>query len=271
MRNDEQEQITIARALLKYRIKEKMAIATANTPNALPFPKKIPMQETKQTFSHPPVTGSKILPLIRPKSAPRNRPSVHMNDALTSQQFATTENRGCRSQKFPTAGAAPYVPVRHYQNVYHGMAPPVTIRTAVPVFSAPPHPPPPGCCAPPGMGPGVRMAPAVNIRSVVPVFAAPPSVVRIEDPPPVFPAPTTLARSSIKIEEKGNPASSTAFVAPPLPTQTSVKTDDITNLPGPPVSAAPQSAPPSVRVEETSTAPKDMQNPVIQNLQQLKI
>ncbi|KAL6007684.1 Double-stranded RNA-binding protein [Asimina triloba] len=71
-----------------------------------------------------------------------------MNDGplppLSSTPFLQPENRGARpQQKFPAAGAAPYVPVRHYRP-YYGIAPPVTIRTAVPVYSAPPLQPPPG-------------------------------------------------------------------------------------------------------------------------------
>ncbi|KAG9445604.1 hypothetical protein H6P81_011732 [Aristolochia fimbriata] len=206
--NDEQEQITIARALLNYRIKEKMAVATANTPNALPFPKKFPMQEPKASVSQPPpVTGSKILPFIRPKSAPRIRPTATIsNDGQpSSTPYTQPDSRGSRIQKFPAPGAAPYVPVRHYRPPYHGMAPPVTIRNAVPVFSAPPLPPPAGRCAPQVIGP-MRIAPPVHVRSAVPVFAAPPPVMRIDEPPQtqVFVTAPPPARPSVRIEEVGN-------------------------------------------------------------------
>ncbi|XP_068665964.1 double-stranded RNA-binding protein 6-like [Aristolochia californica] len=205
--NDEQEQITIARALLNYRIKEKMAVATANTPNALPFPKKFPMLENKTYASQPPpVTGSKILPFIRPKSAPRIRPTpTCSNDGQpSSTPFSPPENRGPRTLKFPAPGAAPYVLVRHYRSPYHGVAPPVTIRSAVPVFSAPPLPPPAGCCAPRVIGPPLRIAPPVHIRPAVPVFAAPAPLMRIEEPPQVFVTVPPQARPSVRIEEIGN-------------------------------------------------------------------
>ncbi|XP_068663376.1 double-stranded RNA-binding protein 6-like [Aristolochia californica] len=205
--NDEQEQITIARALLNYRIKEKMAVATANTPNALPFPKKFPMQEHKSSVTQPPlVTGSKLLPFIRPKSVPRVRPTpTSSNDGQpSSTPFSSAESRGSRMLKFPAPGAAPYVPVRHYRSPYHGMAPPVTIRSAVPVYSAPPLPPPIGRCAPQMIGPPMRIAPPVHIRSTVPVFAAPAPVIRIDEPPQVFVTAPPPPRSSVRIEEIGN-------------------------------------------------------------------
>ncbi|KAF8396572.1 hypothetical protein HHK36_018196 [Tetracentron sinense] len=190
--NDEQEQITIARALLNYRRKEK--IAMANSPNApSPFPKQFPMQNIRPASpQRPPITTSKILPLIRPKTAPQNRPVfTTINDPQS--KFSLPRNNGCRPQKFPAAGAAPYIPVRLLRPPYHGIAPPVTIRTAVPVFSAPPLPPPPR----PVMGPpAVHIAPPVCIRQVVPVFAAPP--VQIKGPPTFMaPAPATT-------EEIGN-------------------------------------------------------------------
>ncbi|KAJ6819357.1 double-stranded RNA-binding protein 6 isoform X2 [Iris pallida] len=169
--NDEQEQITIARALLNYRLKEK--IAMANNPNASPFPKKFPIPPEKRLSSslqNPQQAGSKILPLIR-QSTQRSRPSSPSSAEGTSQP-------AFMPQKFPAAGAAPYVPVcrSHYGAQYHGMAPPVTVRTAVPCFSAPPLPPPSRHHQlPPVMGPPpIRMASPVRIRQAVPAFAAPP-------------------------------------------------------------------------------------------------
>ncbi|XP_077225614.1 double-stranded RNA-binding protein 6-like [Tasmannia lanceolata] len=200
---DEQEQITIARALLKYRLQEKLALATANSPHALPFPKAIPMHDQKLSISQPSqVTGSKILPLIRPKTTPRNRPmSPIMNEGPPSASpFLLT---GSRPQKFPAAGATPYVPVRHYRPPYHAMAPPVTIRTAVPVYSAPPLPPPPGRQAH-VMGPGLRIAPPVRIRPAIPVFAAPAPVALIDGPPMILPPPPPSVRPSVRIEEIGS-------------------------------------------------------------------
>ncbi|KAF8402748.1 hypothetical protein HHK36_010838 [Tetracentron sinense] len=203
--NDEQEQITIARALLNYRVKEKMAMA--NSPNApSPFPKKFPMQNPRPSSAQPPpVTTSKILPLIRLKTAPRIRPvSTTANDVPQSNsQFLLPGTRGIRPQKFPAARAMPYIPVQHFRAPYHGIAPPVTIRTAVPVFSAPPLPPPPGR-PPQVMGPPpVRISPPVRIRQAVPVFAAPP--VRIEEPP-ILTVPAPPTSSSVQIEETGSAA-----------------------------------------------------------------
>ncbi|KAJ1419978.1 dsRNA-binding protein Drb2a [Sesbania bispinosa] len=51
---------------------------------------------------------------------------------------STPESRGIRRPRFPTAGATPYVPIRQMRPPCQGMAPPVTIRTAIPVFSPPP-------------------------------------------------------------------------------------------------------------------------------------
>jgi hypothetical protein len=161
--SDELEQITIARALLNYRSKEKMAISN---PNALIlFPRKFPIQSHRPTSPQtPPATTSKILPLICQRTAHRNRlPSTTANDSQVPPQ------------KFPAAGAAPYVPIRQIRTPCHGVAPPVTIRSAVPAYAAPPHPP--LMQAPP-----VRIAPPVSIRQAILVHAAPPHK---EDHPPV--------------------------------------------------------------------------------------
>ncbi|XXG89589.1 hypothetical protein AAC387_Pa12g1555 [Persea americana] len=226
---DEQEQITIARALLKYRLKEKMAMATANTPQALPFPKKFPMQDQKPSTT-PPVaaTGSKILPFIRPKSNPRNRPApattmtmtARVDGPLSSSPSLLPENRGFHLPKFPAAGAVPYVPIHHYRAPYHGIAPPVTIRSPVPVYSTPPLQPPPSRPAQ-MIAPAVHIAPPVLMRQAVPVFAAPPPVarkdeqsgfmgpprnnplVRIEEPS-IVPHPPSPSKPSVKIEQIGS-------------------------------------------------------------------
>ena len=214
--NDELEQITIARALLNYRIKEKMAMA--NSSNApIPFTKKFLIQNPRPTSPQPPATTSKILPLICPKLVPRNRyMSATANDKPILSSLQAPESHGVRPQKFPAAGAAPYVPFRQFRTACHGIAPPVTIRTAMPVFSAPPRPAaspqppasavptqpaqsvlsaqPPQSSVPPQQSPSalpthvlrappVRIAPPVTIRQVIPVFAAPP--VRKEEIPSV--------------------------------------------------------------------------------------
>ncbi|XP_039012963.1 double-stranded RNA-binding protein 2-like isoform X2 [Hibiscus syriacus] len=209
--NDELEQITIARVLLNYRINEKMAMANSSNGPIL-FTKKFPIQNPRPTSPQPPATTSKILPLICPKLVSRNRSkSATANDKpiLTFSQTLVPESRGPHPQKFPAAGAAPYVPIRQLRTSCHGIAPPVTIRTAVPVFSAPPRPAPsavspqppasaipthpaqsllpaqtPQSVVPPHQSSSplptqvlrspVRIAPPISIRQAVPVFAAPP-------------------------------------------------------------------------------------------------
>ncbi|KAK4607052.1 hypothetical protein RGQ29_001036 [Quercus rubra] len=199
--SDELEQITIARALMNYRLKEKRALAN---PNALiPFPKKFPMQSPRPSSPQPPpVTTSKILPLICQKTASRNRHHLTtVNDShMLSPQSTALEGRGIRSQKFPAAGAIPYVPLQQFRTTCHGIAPPVTIRTAVPVYSAPPLPQP-VMPAPP-----VRFAPPISIRQAIPAYAAPPArkddppVVQKEDPPTVI-APTLPSKLSAQVGE----------------------------------------------------------------------
>ncbi|KAH7662647.1 Double-stranded RNA-binding domain-containing protein [Dioscorea alata] len=206
--NDEQEQITIARALLKYRLNQKMAMA--NDPHASLFPKKFPMQQDRRpSFNQPPpATVSKILPLLRPKSAPRTRPlSPATSDNTTFPAlFAQPDNHTARVQKFPAPSAAPYFPVQHFRVPYHAMAQPVTIRTAVPVYSAPPLPPPAKHQLHPIMAPPMRMASPVCVRPVVRVFAA---------PPPAPPAATSAV--SVPIQER--PLHSTSSSGPVVKTE----------------------------------------------------
>ncbi|XP_058094450.1 double-stranded RNA-binding protein 6-like [Magnolia sinica] len=260
--NDEQEQITIARALLNYRLKTKMAMETANTPHALPFPKKFPMQDQKSSTTPPAATGSKILPLIRPKPAPRNRLTPAMNDGPLSSTspFLLPDNRGARPQKFPAAGAAPYVPVRHYRPPYHGMAPPVTIRTAVPVYSAPPLPQPPGRSAQ-LMASAVRVAPQVHIRTAVPVFAAPHPSVQIEELP-VFMGQPPPNKPSVRKEELPG------LVSPPPLNKPSVQIEEL-----PVVASSPPPNKPVVQIEEIgNAAANDLQeSAAVQSLKQMKI
>ncbi|ESW04255.1 hypothetical protein PHAVU_011G079700 [Phaseolus vulgaris] len=185
--NDELEQITIARALRTYRLKEKISMSNPNAP--IPFPKKFQIQNPRPTSPQPPPAAtSKILPLICQKAASRSRhpvaasPAAAVSDnSAMPQLFATSDSRRIRRPKFPAAGAAPYVPIRQMRSPCHGMAPPVTIRTAIPVFS----PPPPTAATlslPVLRAPPVRVAPPVTIRQAVPVFAAPP--VQIDEPVP---------------------------------------------------------------------------------------
>ncbi|KAI3817654.1 hypothetical protein L1987_11450 [Smallanthus sonchifolius] len=147
---EEQEHVTVARALQKFRLKAKMS----NIPFPIQFPAPKPKLLNAQSTSS---TTSKILPLICPKTTRGNRPDC----TKTESPIAT------RSHKFPAVEAAPYVPVRHFR-AHHGITPPVTIRNVIPVFSAPPRHPPQFRI------PAVHAAPPpVTIRQAVPVFSAP--------------------------------------------------------------------------------------------------
>ncbi|XP_020532589.1 double-stranded RNA-binding protein 2 isoform X2 [Jatropha curcas] len=188
--SDELEQITIARALLNYRLKEKMAMASSpNSP--IPFSKKFQMHSPRPTSPQSaPVTSSKILPLICPKTTQRNRPTsttavdrhVQPRPTSTAANDRTVPARhsppldlwATHPQKFPAAGAAPYVPIRQYVAHCHGMAQPVRIRTVEPVFAAPP-------CQQPSLPPQVmrglpQQPPPVTIRPTSLVYAASPAV-----------------------------------------------------------------------------------------------
>ncbi|KAF7823401.1 double-stranded RNA-binding protein 2 [Senna tora] len=209
--NDELEQITIARALLNYRLKEKIAMSNPNSP--IPFPRKFHFQKARPTnVQPPPATTSKILPLICQKTAPRGRyffttANAAANDnTVAPSQSSTPENRGTRPLKFPAAGAAPYVPIRQMRSPCRGIAPPVTIRTAVPVFSAPPLPPPPVMHCQEIRHPAVRVAPPVTVRQAIPVYAAPPvrkdelGPLQKKDPPTVT-APAQQDKLPVKLPE----------------------------------------------------------------------
>ncbi|KAI8524022.1 hypothetical protein RHMOL_Rhmol13G0117200 [Rhododendron molle] len=197
--NDELEQIKIARALLNYRLKEKMGMPNSSV-SPIPFEKKFHIHNPRPSSPlPPPVTSSKILPFICQKTAPRTRPTcTTLNDY--------PESRLTRPQRFPAPGAALYVPIRHCRNPYQGVAPPVTVRSMVPVFSAPPLPPAsmrPSQVVSPSP---VRIAPPVCIRQAVPVFAAPP--VRKDEPPPAVVAPLPPSLPD-QVNESGNKSGDT--------------------------------------------------------------
>ncbi|GMP88948.1 hypothetical protein CsSME_00040739 [Camellia sinensis var. sinensis] len=200
--NDELEQIKIARALLNFRLKEKMGM-TYSFDTPIPFEKKFQIQNPRPSSPQPrPMTTSKILPLICQKSTPRIRPTpMTTNDSSSQLQspslFTALEGRVIRPQRFPAAGAAPYVPIRHCRTPYQGIAPPVTVRSVVPVFSAPPLPPP--SVMPPQPA---RIAPSVCIRQAVPVFAAPP--VQKEPPMVVALAPPSPAQADETRNKSGD-------------------------------------------------------------------
>ncbi|XP_028808071.1 double-stranded RNA-binding protein 2 [Neltuma alba] len=223
--NDELEQITIARALLNYRLKEKMSMSNANAP--IPFPKKFQIQNPRPSSPQPrPVTTSKILPLICQRMSPRSRPPQGAAAGDNSMaQTSVPENRGPRPMKFSAAGAAPYVPIRQMRSPCRGVAPPVTIRTAVPVFSAPPLPPSTGVSHQMIGGPSVQAAPPVNIRQAIPVYAAPP--VRKDEPAPI-PKEDPLTVSALSPQDRAAAKPQETDKVPAKPQETDNKTENST-------------------------------------------
>ncbi|GKC84933.1 hypothetical protein Tco_1140650 [Tanacetum coccineum] len=134
-----------------------------------------------------------------------------MNDAQTCSK--TEDPTAARSHKFPAAEAAPYVPVRHFRT-HHGIAPPVTIRNSIPVFSAPPRPPPNmGLPQPSQLPPQFRIptmrtaAPPVTIRQAVPVFSDP-NTSRASIKPVASPRPSIEDEVNLKDLMKPLPVSS---------------------------------------------------------------
>lgn len=205
---EEQEHVIVARALQKFRLKARMS----NIPFPIQFPAPNPKPHNAQST---PSATSKILPLICPKTASRSRPHLTtlidndeahnktpqnnkneiqkpapQNPPFKKNETPSQSAENTRPHKFPAVGAAPYIPVRHFRAI----APPVTIRNAIPVFSAPPLPIPPhmGIAQsnplPPQFMCGV--APPVTIRQAVPVYSAP-NIPK----PPMKPVP---------VEEKGH-------------------------------------------------------------------
>lgn len=202
---DEQEHVTVARALQKYLIKARLA--------RIPFPIKFPtLNPRPSSTQQSPTTTSRILPLICPKTAQqRSRPNpagpIFQKNVQTVNQPMTNENLASlldnlNLRKFPAAGAPPYIPVRHC-NPHSRIAPPVTIRNTIPVFSAPPLPSPQPALVmrPPALG----MAPPVSIRQAVPVFAAAP--VRVEHPPVKVEDPRMSRPTTPRVEDPSFPFS----------------------------------------------------------------
>ncbi|KAL6545343.1 hypothetical protein OROGR_009217 [Orobanche gracilis] len=180
---DEQEHVTVARALQKYLIKARLA--------RILFPIKFPTISPRPSITqHSPATTSKILPFICSKTAQRHRPvtpersnsspsfpntvNTFQNHPIfgvsPNESHSLTEKFILCSHKFPAASAPPYIPVRHC-TPHNRIALPVTVRNMVPVFSAPP---PPSIqqslvMRPPAFG----VAPSVSVRQAAPVFSAP--------------------------------------------------------------------------------------------------
>uniref|UniRef100_A0A7N0ZXZ1 DRBM domain-containing protein n=1 Tax=Kalanchoe fedtschenkoi TaxID=63787 RepID=A0A7N0ZXZ1_KALFE len=208
---DEQEQVTVARTLLKYRLKER--IDMASSPNSRP--KKFSFQNSRPHSSQSSsASTSKILPLICSNiTGPQQKcnmvtstNSYHLlskpvtsSPALRSQS-PILESHSSHSQKFPSAGAAPYIPIQQFVMPYHHIAPSVAVRTAVPCFSSP-------CMSPPGNFPSpVMHAPApvhfsvpIAFRQTVHVFG---SSVKSKEPAPrprlvLSPALSPLSRAVV--------------------------------------------------------------------------
>lgn len=269
-KNDEQEHITVARALQQYLVQARMA--------KIPFPIKFPTHNPRPlSGQQPPASSSKILPFICPrparnkigmvasgsistKIAPQNRPIIAaVNETMiypkTTQGQPTNvvndsvlpaaESIRMRPQKFPAAGAAPYIPIRHL-TAHHRVAPPVTIRSAVPVFSSPPLP------SPSQSARVVRpsqssIAPPVCVRQAMPVLS----------PPTVGLEQLSLLDSTIKVEEA--PLSKAPFVKFEEPLGSKVPVAQLDNLPStkaiPGKAAEPQFAkPPNQKAEESLLA-----------------
>ncbi|KAF5751546.1 Double-stranded RNA-binding protein 2 [Tripterygium wilfordii] len=263
--NDELEQITIARALLNYRLKEKIAMGNSSN-GPLPFSRKFPVQSPRPTSPQPPpALTSKILPLICPRTAPRSRSSsTTANDRhVSSLHLPTQDVRGIRPQKFPAVGAAPYVPILQARTSCHGVAPPVTIRTAVPVFSAPPLPPP-SALPHQAMRPApVRIAPPVNIRHAVPAYAAPISrkedtqSIQKDDPQPTKVEETKLP-STPDVTAKAEEAPAT------IPTA-------IPSIPPAQVGETKSATRNNQRESESATGDKRLESQTVHSLEKLKI
>lgn len=155
---DEQEQIRIARALMNYKLKQKIGNVNYVDHHPIPFEKKfttpVPRPPSPQ---RPPLMASKILPLLYQK-----------HDTSSSSSSSSPSPSSSPHQNRQT-----YVPVRYYRAPHLAVAPPVTMRTAVPVFSAPP-------VRQVVQSRPVKVAPPICVRQAVPVFSAPPF-----RPPPV--------------------------------------------------------------------------------------
>ncbi|CAA0814010.1 Double-stranded RNA-binding protein 2 [Striga hermonthica] len=277
---DEQEHVTVARALQKYLIKARLA--------RLPFPIKFPTVSPRPSSTHHSSPTSKILPLICPKMAncssrpaspatSKNSPTFQKNVNTTQTQpvITTPTNESCLSsadnfklwagQKFPAASAPPYIPVRHSKP--HGrVAPLVTIRNMVPVFSAPPP-----AMRPPAIG----VAPPVSIRQAVPVYAAP----VCKDLPmvhPVVKADDRQAPRLLTAKAEGHPFARAApvpnsevpagQVGLPSSETITVPAEPVAKVCGPPVSLR-------VAADKTRIAVKDklQESKEIEDLKHLKI
>ncbi|KAI3776706.1 hypothetical protein L1987_46494 [Smallanthus sonchifolius] len=242
---EEQEHVIVARALQKFRLKARMSNIT--------FPIRFHVPKPKTPNGQPPPsTTSKILPLICPKTDPirhRQTPTHTPQTRMRTPQkkFAVTtaseppspspssQTAGNptlpRQHKFPAIGAAPYIPVGHLM-AHPRIAPPVTIRNSIPVFSAPPLPLSPHTgVAPNHLSPQFGrpspvcggVAPPVTVRHAIPVFSAPtkPVTTPIEVKKNIGShedSKSPVAISSSPTEDKGSNAAAAAAtcISPPV-------------------------------------------------------
>ncbi|KAI3761766.1 hypothetical protein L1987_52188 [Smallanthus sonchifolius] len=234
---EEQEHVIVARALQKFRLKARMSNIT--------FPIRFHVPKPKTPNGQPPPsTTSKILPLICPKTDPsRHRQTPLLNTHTPQTRMRTPQKKFVvttaseppsasgnptlpRQHKFPAIGAAPYIPVGHLMG-HPRIAPPVTIRNSIPVFSAPPRTgvapnhlsaqfgrPSPVCGG---------VAPPVTVRHAVPVFSAPTKPVTPPTPIEVKKnigsdedSKSPVAISSLPTEDKGSNAAAATCVSPPV-------------------------------------------------------
>ncbi|KAK6136169.1 hypothetical protein DH2020_030060 [Rehmannia glutinosa] len=136
---DEQEHVTVARALQKYLIKARLARAYY-TNKQQPFIPKDCQNNSKPAINY---------------SSKRSHSSFLDNFSFDPRNSLQQEHR--------------LYSVRHC-NPHNRIAPPVTVRNAIPVFSAPPLPSPQPSLVmrPQALG----VAPPVCVRQAVPIFAA---------------------------------------------------------------------------------------------------
>ncbi|GJY68241.1 double-stranded RNA-binding protein 2 [Tanacetum coccineum] len=214
--NDEQEQIRIARALLNYRSKQKIGGTSSYSHHPIPFKKQFTTPAARPPSPQRlPLTTSKILPLFYQNSVPPTQtrpisPAPAQTRPMSPAPAQTRPITPAPHEPSPSSSSSPsvhqnhpmlphfpaYVPMRQYRTPHHGLAPPVTMRTAVPVFSAPPMPHPPSHQV---MQPRpVKIAPPVCIRQAVPVFSSPPPVKK-EEPSNINESEAVQSLQSLKL------------------------------------------------------------------------
>ncbi|KZV53140.1 double-stranded RNA-binding protein 2-like [Dorcoceras hygrometricum] len=231
-RKDEPEHVTVAYALQKYLTKAGLEKKC--------FPIKFPALNSRPSSTEQsPATTSKILPFILPKTAYRDKTVAAVSNSAVFQNIceiaqrqpvmtianesvsSLLDNQISQSHKFHVAGAAPYIPVQRCIP-HQRIAPPVTIRNAVPVFSAPPLP---STHSSMGVRPPVlHMAPPVCVRQAVPVSASSPGqmeelsnkhpAVKVESPHFSTPPPAPVEQPPLSRAASGRLGDSPFFKLP---------------------------------------------------------